>query len=87
MKVIMFKKSWNASLSVRAADNPTNTHIEIDKEYFGDALGVIPKKHRQDIKDYYMTPVTLTCPQLEKLKTLSELYYIRDRRFEGFKKK
>lgn len=87
MKVICFKRGYGEPLTVQSADNPANMDIDIDGEYYGDALGVIPKKHRQDIKDYYMTAVTLSDLQLSKLKTLSELYYIRDGRFEGFKKK
>ena len=87
MKVIIFKSGWNDPLNIQAADNPANLDIDIDSEYYGDALGVIPKKNRQDIKDYYMTPVTLSDLQLSKLKILSDLYYIHDGRFEGFKKK
>ena len=87
MKVIIFKQGWGEPLNVQAADNPANMDIDIDSEYFGAALGVIPKKNRQDIKDYYMVPVTLSDLQLNRLKILSELYYIRDGSFEGFKKK
>lgn len=87
MKVIIFKKGYGEPLTVQDANNPANLEIDIDSDYSGAALSVIPKKYRQDIKDFYMTPVTLTPAQLEKLKILSELYYIRDGRFEGFKKK
>jgi len=87
IKVIIFKKGWGDPLNVQAASNPADLDIDIDSEYYGDALKVIPKEHRQDIKDCYMTLVSLTPLQLEKLKTLSELYYIRDGRFKGFKKK
>ena len=87
MKVICFKRGYGEPLNVQAADNPANMDMDIDGEYFGDALGVIPKKKRQDIKDFYMTLVTLSDLQLERLKILSKLYYIRDGSFKGFKKK
>ena len=86
MKYNLFKQDYRAPLTIQAAGNPANFDIEIDDRYFGDALRVIPAKYRQGIKDHYITLTTLSKSQVDKLKILSNLDYIRDGRFKGFNK-
>lgn len=86
MKLNFFKSGYNEPLLIQSADNPANFDIDISSEYFGDALRVIPKKYRQDIKDFYITSASLNQSQIDKLKILSRLDYIRDGKFKGFNK-